>query len=48
MEKKPDMGWDSTIEEAHIIPEKDSMGEKVVYDFAHYFRSSEFLLTHTN
>lgn len=22
--------------------------KKVVYDFAHYFRSSEFLLTHTN
>ncbi len=33
MDKKPDMGWDSPIEEAHIIPEKDSRGEKIVYDF---------------
>lgn len=33
MEKKPDMVWESTIQEALIIPEKDSTGEKVVYDF---------------
>ena len=33
MEKKPEMGWESTIEEAHIIPDKDAKGEKIVYDF---------------
>jgi hypothetical protein len=33
MEKKPDMGWDSQIEEAHIIPEKDASGNKIAYDF---------------
>jgi len=33
MEAKPIMSWDTPLQEAVVIPEKNAAGEKIVYDF---------------